>query len=124
MVLHRVCGAEALIRWQDPQLGMISTAEFVRLAEDTGLFTPLTYWVLEAAFSQRHPWHEVDFELPLAANLSARDLRDPRLVDHIRGLFATWGAFSNWMEFEITESALMEDPSGALDTLKQLKELP
>lgn len=123
MASRRVCGAEALVRWQHPQHGMISTAEFVRLAEDAGLITPLTHWVLEAAFNQRHAWHEADLELPLAVNLSARDLRNPRLVDHIRGLFATWGTFPNWMEFEITESALMEDPSGALDTLKQLKDL-
>src|SRR5262249_12170335 len=60
---------------------------------------------------------------PLSVNLSAHDLRDARLLDHINGLFSTWGTASNAIQFEITESALMEDPEGALDTLTRLKRL-
>jgi EAL domain-containing protein (putative c-di-GMP-specific phosphodiesterase class I) len=59
----------------------------------------------------------------LAVNLSARDLRDPKLLSRIGGSLATWGAQPGWIEFELTESALMDDPAGALDTLTRLKHL-
>src|SRR5262249_55192210 len=59
---------------------------------------------------------------PLSVNLSAHDLRDPRLLDRIHGLFATWGTPPSGIQFELTESALMEDPDGALDILRRLKQ--
>ena len=102
---------------------MISPGEFVTLAEQTGLITPLTSWVLEAAFGERYAWHELGFEQPLAVNLSVRDLRDPKLLDRVRGLFTTWGMHPDWMQFEITESALMDDPDGVIETLRKLKGL-
>lgn len=119
----QVCGAEALVRWQHPVLGMVSTAEFVKLAEYSGLITPLTYWVLETAFRQSYTWHEAGLDRPLSVNLSAHDLRDRKLINKIQGLFATWGAQPEWIQFELTESALMEDPAGALETLTRLKQL-
>ena len=119
----KVCGAEALVRWPHPRLGMIATGEFVRLAEHAGLISPLTHWVLDAAFSQAYAWHAAGFDQPLAVNLSAHDLRDPSLFEHIRGLFATWGLAPRSIEFELTESALMEDPAGAQQTLTRLKQL-
>ena len=120
---RRVCGAEALVRWQHPLHGMISPAEFITLLEQAGSITPLTNWVLDAAFSQSYAWHEAGLELPLSINLSAHDLRDPKLIDRIRGLFTTWGVPSKLIQFELTESALMEDPTSALETLRGLKEL-
>jgi diguanylate cyclase (GGDEF)-like protein len=119
----RVCGAEALLRWQHPRLGMVNPGAFIKLAESTGLITPLTYWVLDAALQQSYAWHEQGLAQPLSINLSARDLREPKLLDHISGSLATWGAQAGWIEFELTESALMEDPVGALDTLTRLKRL-
>ncbi|MDF3872853.1 putative bifunctional diguanylate cyclase/phosphodiesterase [Pseudomonas putida] len=119
----RLCGAEALIRWEHPNLGMVSPGEFVTLAEYSGLITPLTQWVLEAAFRHRHAWHEAGLDVPLAVNLSAHDLLDPNLLHRIEGLVATWGAGPDWIHFELTESAFMQDPPGALATLVQLKEL-
>jgi diguanylate cyclase (GGDEF)-like protein len=119
----RVCGAEALVRWQHPRLGMVGPGEFIKLAESTGLITPLTYWMLDAALRQRYSWHEQGLEQSLAVNLSARDLRDPKLLSRIGGSLATWGAQPGWIEFELTESALMDDPAGALDTLTRLKHL-
>jgi diguanylate cyclase (GGDEF)-like protein len=118
---NKVCGTEALVRWQHPQHGMLLPNDFIKLAESTGLITPLTYWVLDAALGQRYAWHEEGDERPVAVNLSARDLRDPKLLERIRGSFATWGAQPDWIEFELTESALMEDPTVALETLMQLK---
>ena len=119
----KVCGAEALVRWQHPSHGMIVPTEFVKIAEQTGLITPLTHWVLEAAVRQSYAWREAGIKRPLAVNLSASDLRDPKLLDHISGSFATWGTEPDDIQFELTESALMEDPAGAIVALSRLKDL-
>jgi diguanylate cyclase len=118
-----VCGAEALVRWQHPLLGMIPTTEFIQLAEQAGTITPLTNWMLEAAFSQSYKWHEARLDCALAINLSAHDLYDSGLIDRIRGLFSTWGITPELIQFELTESALMADPADALETLTRLKKL-
>jgi diguanylate cyclase (GGDEF)-like protein len=120
---RHVCGAEALVRWEHPRHGMVATAEFIKMAEQAGTIMPLTHWMLEAAFSQSYAWHEAGVERPLAVNLSAHDLYDPGLLDHIHGLFSTWGISPELIQFELTESALMGDPESALETLKQLKRL-
>ncbi len=120
---RRACGAEALVRWQHPLQGMVSTTEFVQLAEQTGMITPLTNWMLEAAFRQVYAWREAGLERALAVNLSAHDLYDPGLIDRIRSLFSTWGIAPELIQFELTESALMTDPAEALDTLVRLKRL-
>jgi diguanylate cyclase (GGDEF)-like protein len=119
----KVCGAEALMRWRHPREGLIGPGEFVKLAERTGMISPLTHWMLDAAFRQTYAWHQAGTSNPLAVNLSAADLRDPKLLDHIRNGFATWGSEPDDMQFELTESALMEDPAGALETLSKLKSL-
>ena len=123
MRTRRFCGAEALMRWKHQRRGMISPAIFVELAESSGLITPLTQWVLEAAFDARHRWHEAGFEQPLAVNLSARDLHDPRLVDRVQGLMSAWGIREGWMQFELTESVLMSEPATVIDTLGGLRDL-
>ncbi|MNQ15388.1 Cyclic di-GMP phosphodiesterase Gmr [compost metagenome] len=120
---NKVCGSEALVRWQHPQHGLLPPNDFIKLAESTGLITPLTYWVLDAALGQRYAWHEEGDERPISVNLSAHDLHDPKLIERIRGSFTTWGAQTDWIEFELTESALMEDPVAALETLTRLKSL-
>jgi diguanylate cyclase (GGDEF)-like protein len=120
---RRVCGAEALVRWQHPVRGMISPVEFIKLAEQAGLITPLTNWMLDASFSQSHAWHEAGLDRALSINLSAQDLRDSRLLDRIQGLFSTWGISHDLIQFELTESALMEDPAGGLEALTRLKQL-
>jgi diguanylate cyclase (GGDEF)-like protein len=119
----RVCGAEALVRWQHPRHGIISPTEFIHLAEQAGSITPLTNWMLDAAFSQSYAWREEGTERALAVNLSAHDLYDPGLIDRIRGLFLTWGVAPGLIQFELTESAMMADPAGALETLTRLKRL-
>src|SRR6266581_279009 len=118
-----VCGAEALVRWEHPERGLIAPQEFVKLAENSGLITPLTYWMLEAALRQSYTWRQNGIHRPLAVNLSACDLRDPKLIDHIKGSFATWGAQPEDIQFELTESVLMENPTAAMNTLARLKEL-
>jgi diguanylate cyclase (GGDEF)-like protein len=118
-----VCGAEALVRWRHPSEGLIGPGEFVKLAESTSLISPLTQWVLEAAFRQAYAWRRSGITSPLAVNLSTADLRHPKLIDRIRGCFATWGSETHDIQFELTESALIEDPAGALETLSRLKSL-
>jgi diguanylate cyclase (GGDEF)-like protein len=120
MTTGRVCGAEALVRWLHPQRGLVLPDRFVPFAESTGLINPLTYWVLHAALGQCYAWRAAGVELPLAVNLSARNLLDPRLLDRLTGLMTTWGATPEWLQFELTESALMEDPAGAMEVLQRL----
>jgi diguanylate cyclase (GGDEF)-like protein len=120
---RRVCGAEALVRWEHPVHGMVSTSEFIPLAEQAGLITPLTEWMLESAFSQCYAWHEAGLDWPLAVNISAHDLRESDLVERIRGLFSTWGIPPKLIQLELTESALMVDPAGAMEILTDLKQL-
>ena len=88
MSTGRVCGAEALVRWQHPRLGMVNPGEFIKLAESTGVITPLTYWMLDAALRQRYAWHQQGLEQPLSVNLSVCDLREPKLIEHITGSLA------------------------------------
>jgi len=123
MTTRGVCGAEALVRWCHPTQGLLNPGEFIALAESSGLITPLTHWVIDAALRQGYAWREQGIAVPMAVNLSARDLRDPRLLDRIGDELATWGAAPDSIEFELTESALMEDPAAALDTLKRLKRM-
>lgn len=115
-----VCGVEALARWHHFQHGMISPAEFIPLAEYTGLIRPLTDWALAAATRQSHAWRRAGIEVPIAVNLSTRNLRDAKLLDKIKGLNRTWGVDAGMLELEITESAIMDDPTGALDILVRL----
>lgn len=116
-------GAEALVRWAHPDKGMIGPDRFIKLAENAGLIAPLTDWVLGAAFRQLYAWQSAGLTMPLAINLSARDLLDARLVDRIRGHFLTWGVEPATVQFELTESALLEDPARSLETLDRLKDL-
>ncbi|MGA9031673.1 MAG: EAL domain-containing protein [Sulfuricaulis sp.] len=116
----QVCGAEALVRWIHPQQGMIPPDEFIPLAEHTGLIKPLTDWVVAAALRQSSDWRHAGVALPVAVNLSARNLRDAELLSKMARLVAAWGAEASWLELEITESAVMDDPEGALEILRRL----
>ncbi|HEU4776633.1 MAG TPA: EAL domain-containing protein, partial [Telluria sp.] len=109
-------------------LARVGEAEFALLLPNGGAdyaeqVAPLTNWMLEAAFSQTYAWHEAGLEWPLAINLSGHDLYDPRLIERIRGLFATWGIGPELIQFELTESALMANPAAGLETLVHLKQL-
>ena len=118
-----LCGVEALVRWEHPQRGTLWPNEFIGLAEHSGLISPLTDWVMQAAFRQSYVWRQDGLSVPVAVNLSARDLRDPKLIERVRNHFATWGADAGDIQFELTESALMQDPQGSLECLHRLKDL-
>jgi diguanylate cyclase (GGDEF)-like protein len=116
----RPCGAEALIRWRDPVHGLIGPATFIPLAEQGGLISAVTGWMIDAAFRQVHDWHEAGTPSSLSVNLSAHDIQDPAFVDRVRDLAAAWAIPDGAIEFELTESALMEDPDTALRSLVRL----
>ena len=116
----RVLGAEALVRWQHPEHGLLGPDEFIPLAERTGLIHPLTRWVLEAALRQAAAWHRAGHRLSVAVNVSTRCLLDRGLPDEVAELLAAWEVPAGSLVLEVTESAVMADPSRALDVLGRL----
>jgi diguanylate cyclase (GGDEF)-like protein/PAS domain S-box-containing protein len=116
-----VTGAEALVRWRHPQSGLLAPDEFIPLAEQTGLIEPLTRWVLESALRQCRAWRETGIDLPVSVNLSMRNLHDrnlPRLVSEL--LYNTQVAPQR-LQLEVTESAIMADPTRAREVLGELR---
>jgi diguanylate cyclase (GGDEF)-like protein/PAS domain S-box-containing protein len=122
MASGRVCGAEGLVRWQHPVRGLLQPADFIGLAEHTGLIKPLTEWVIETTLSLKRAWSAQGNNLPIAVNLSARNLRDENLLHKIRDLQAGLGG-SGFLEIEITESMVMEDADFALQVLRSLRRM-
>jgi diguanylate cyclase (GGDEF)-like protein/PAS domain S-box-containing protein len=115
-----VAGVEALVRWQHPTQGLIPPDRFIPLAEQTGLIRPLTRWVLNAALCQTRSWHDEGLMLSVAVNLSAHDLQDAHMAKHVADLLAKWNLTADWLKLELTESALMADPTQALQVLTEL----
>lgn len=118
----QVCGVEALIRWNHPQRGLISPMEFIPLAEQIGLIKPLTQWVMSTALLLIHEWESTGFIMPIAINLSARNLNEDDLVDRVRQMQLEWNISSELFEIEVTESAIMDDAQHALEVLNRLRE--
>ncbi|MDP2367828.1 EAL domain-containing protein [Rhodoferax sp.] len=116
----RVCGAEGLARWKHAERGLIAPGEFIELAEQTGLIKPLTEWAIETGLRLNQTWAREGRTLPIAINLSARNLRDEDLLKQIRSMQARWGVAPGLLELEITESAVMEDAEFALRVLHHL----
>ncbi|MCW9023918.1 MAG: diguanylate cyclase, partial [Gammaproteobacteria bacterium] len=110
---NRICGVEALSRWQHPVYGNIEPAVFISLAEQTGIIKPLTYWSLETGIKQSMEWFEKGLYLPVAVNLSPRMLHDMKLPENIMTLLSSSGLPANYLELEITESAIMQEPERA-----------
>jgi diguanylate cyclase (GGDEF)-like protein len=119
----KVLGVEALLRWDHPQFGSISPAEFVPLAEMSDTIHPLTRWVIEMAACQIRVWEKNGLTLNVAVNLSARNLLDDSLPQHILQILDACGVSPERMEMEITESAVMADPRRADRVLKQIDQM-
>lgn len=106
----RIVGAEGLLRWNHPELGLISPVDFIPVAEETGLIVPIGRWVLEQACRQVAAWRrQFAPELRMAVNLSPRQFQDDQLVDVIRNLIEETGLPACALELEITESLLIGD---------------
>jgi diguanylate cyclase (GGDEF)-like protein/PAS domain S-box-containing protein len=118
----RLLGAEALVRWQHPQHGLMTPASFIPVAEDSGLIIPLGTWVLNEACGQQARWRGSGFaNLAISVNLSAEQLRDPALLDTLRDIIARYDISPAMIELEITESLLMEHVSPTIDLLLAIK---
>lgn len=115
-------GVEALLRWNDPELGSVSPAEFIDVAEEIGFIEPIGEWVLQTACEQTARWREMGVELKLAVNLSPHQLIPwlPKMVEHVLRLT---GLEASSLELEITESALMRNEQVAIGVLEDLKAL-
>jgi len=126
LVGEAVDGAEALVRWRHPAKGLISPAEFIGVAEETGQIVPLGRWVLKEAIRQAKAWQAADPSrgaFTLSVNVSARQLQDPDLVGQLTGMLYETGFSPANLVLEITESVLMQDMPGTVATLRELKDL-
>ena len=119
----RVTGLEALVRWTHPELGLISPAEFIPVAEQTGLMKQVTARILGMVAVQLSQWRLAGQELPVAVNLSARNLLEPDLDLAISALLDMHNLPARLLELEITESAIIEDPVRARQMLVRLTSL-
>ncbi|MBW3668241.1 MAG: EAL domain-containing protein [Actinobacteria bacterium] len=121
-----VVGLEALVRWRHPERGMMPPAEFIPLAEETGLILPLGRWVLEEACRQLHEWQELypsPVPLVMTVNLSARQFQQPDLCGQVAEAMAKTGIDPKQLCLEVTESVMMDDVESATIMLRRLKEL-
>jgi diguanylate cyclase (GGDEF)-like protein len=116
----KVSSCEALLRWRHPERGMISPAEFIPVAEDTGQINQLGNWVLNAACAEATNWPE---SVRVAVNVSPVQFRSPTLALNVATALATSGLSASRLELEITEAVLIRDDEAALDVLHQLRKL-
>ncbi|WP_295991034.1 EAL domain-containing protein [Rugamonas sp.] len=120
----RVVSAEALVRWRHPERGMVAPAEFIPLAEQTGLIVVIGSWVIDTVCAQQAAWKARRLRVvPVAINLSAVQFRRGQVQGVIRAALARHGLAPHEIEFELTESVVMADPEQAAQDLKALKGL-
>jgi diguanylate cyclase (GGDEF)-like protein/PAS domain S-box-containing protein len=120
----RVVGAEALVRWNHPENGLIQPEEFIPVAEETQLIVPLGAWVLRTACAQMKAWHDAGYPwLRVAVNLSPRQFQDHELVATVERVLAETGFPAPSLDLEITESTAMQNAELSLSILNRLKEM-
>ncbi len=121
MQTGRLVGAEALLRWQHPELGMVSPAEFIPVAEDSGLILPIGEWVLHTAVRQAKTWLAQGFEsLIMAVNLSTVQFSHPALPDLVSRILEEEGLPPEYLELELTEGVAMQNPEAAIAIMDNL----
>ena len=121
-----ICGFEALVRWHHPERGMVSPADFIPVAEETGMIVSVDRQVLRQAAEQMQGWHQrfpKDPAIFLSVNFSRKHLGEPDLIDHVKGILKETGLDPETFRPEITESHIMEDMDHAVEILEQLREL-
>lgn len=117
-----IVGLEALVRWMDPEMGLISPERFIPVAEECGLIGPIGAWVLDEAIRQLAVWRRAGHSnLSLSVNLSAHELKNPDLPPYVSRALVQHGVPPGHLELEVTETAAMGDPHLTIDVLGQLK---
>jgi diguanylate cyclase (GGDEF)-like protein/PAS domain S-box-containing protein len=119
----KIIGVEALVRWVHPEKGIISPAEFIPMAEETGLIVPLGKWVLEKAAAQNKAWQKKGYSpIPMSVNISVRQLQEDTFIDCVKRVLIDTQLAPNYLDFEITESVMQNSEKTAM-ILDELKEL-
>ena len=122
---RRAIGAEALLRWEHPERGLISPAQFIPLAEETGLIIPIGLWVLQTACARIRDWsgQPATRDLQLAINVSARQFRQPDFVEQVQRAFSATGINPARLKIELTESLVLDNVSDTITRMHALKAL-
>ncbi len=119
-----VVAVEALLRWEDPELGAVGPAEFIPVAEDAGLIAPLGEWVLRTACAQVKAWQDAGYRPPrMCVNASGIQIRHPSWVARVRSILESLSLSPECLELEITESTILHEDDGTLATLRELSEM-
>jgi EAL domain-containing protein (putative c-di-GMP-specific phosphodiesterase class I) len=124
LVTEKLTGAEALIRWHPPGREVALPRDFIPIAEQSGYIVPIGRWVLREACLKRRLWLDAKLApIPIAVNISAVELRSKNFVEHVRGILEETGLQASYLEFELTETALMQDPQSTIAVLRELKNM-
>jgi len=119
-----ITGAEALIRWRQPGQGIVLPEKFILIAEQCGYIVPIGRWVLREACRQSQSWLHADLApMPVAINISAVELRSKDFVQGVRAVLQETGMDVRYLEFELTETALLQDPTSTIAVLRALKDM-
>ena len=120
---NQLFGFEALLRWKHPRLGMVSPAEFIPIAEETGLIVPMTRWVLEEACLQCKSWKDQGIMQPVSVNLSVRLFQTSNLLEWVQGVLDNAGLEPHFLELEITETMVFYDINDIIRQLESIRQL-
>jgi diguanylate cyclase (GGDEF)-like protein/PAS domain S-box-containing protein len=124
MISGELIGGEALIRWQHPQRGLVAPLEFIDVAEESGLIVPIGAWVLNAVCAQQAAWQSAGLMIvPIAVNLSSVQFEKGDLLQTVRDALAAHALAARFLDLELTESAVMNDPVAATQTLQALQKM-
>jgi diguanylate cyclase (GGDEF)-like protein/PAS domain S-box-containing protein len=124
LATENLTGAEVLIRWHHPQKGLVSPKDFIPIAEQCGYIVAIGRWVLREACLQSRRWRVAGLAaIPIAVNISAVELRAKHFVEHVRTILGETGMEPSELEFELTETALMQDPKSTIAVLHALKNM-
>jgi diguanylate cyclase (GGDEF)-like protein len=119
----RIVGVEALVRWQHPELGMVSPGVFIPIAEESGLIVPIGNWILRAACAQALAWQREGIAVPVAVNLSAKQFQSPSIAAQVKEAIESTGLDSSYLELELTESMSMGNPQKSIEIMQTFKAL-